>query len=145
MGDPETDEGVPEIPLEEDDANDFNSVVIGKLRVLLEDDYAPPGFFDEGEVPSEIPPFSVPTIDSDYTLTRVGRGYLHLLMTRFPAGETSPLLGKTVELIYGEKPLIRHKIGNNPPKDNTTKVAKDVMQFMADLESELALQGHAAN
>jgi hypothetical protein len=142
MGDPETTDGAKEIPLEEDDANDFNSVVIGKLRAYLEDDYAPPGFFDEGEVPADIPPFTVPKIDSDYTLTRVGRGYLHLLMTRLPAGETSSSLGKTVELVYGEKPLTRHKVGNNPPKDNTTQVAKNVTQFMADLGSELALQGH---
>jgi hypothetical protein len=145
MGDPETTEGVQEIPLKENDANEFNSIVIGRLRAYLEDDYAPDGFFDEGEVPSEIPPFSIPTIDSDYTFTRVGQGYLHLLMTRFPAGQTSSLLGKTVELIYGEKPLTRHKIGDNPPKDNTTQVAKDVTQFMSNLGTDLALQGHAAN
>ena len=145
MGDPlETGQIAPEIPIEEDDVNDINRELVQKLGVILVD-FAPPGFFEEGEAPSEMPlSFSVPTIDNDYTFTRIGRAYLHLNMGRLPAGETSSLLEEKGEIVCGEHPLSRHKIANQPPPgDNTPEVAKANMQFVATLGSELALQGHA--
>lgn len=146
MGDPEIGEGPQEILLKEDDVNDINRELVQKLGVILVD-FAPPGFFEEGEAPSEMPlSFSAPTIDNDYTFTRIGRAYLHLNMGRLPAGETTSLLGEEGEIVCGEHPLSRHKIANQPPPgDNTPEATRANMQFVATLGSELALQGHAAN
>lgn len=136
----ELDPSAPEVPLSAEDVNDFNSTVIGRLRRFLEDDYAPPGFFEEGEPSSEIPPFTISTRDGDYSFARIGRRYLHVVMSKLPAGELTPSFEEKVEFIYGEKPLIRYKFRNERPKRNTSQAVRKTMQFMVDLESHLLLQ-----
>lgn len=102
----EEEDQVPhETPLGNDDVNYFNELLVARLIEDLSQFSPPAGFLDEGLASEDNLKMTIPSIEYDYAFERIGKEYIHFKITRFHAGDLSPV--KTIELIHGEKPLIK--------------------------------------
>ena len=131
-----------EILIPSEDVKELNSELLKKLRKSLRSYPSIGELLSKKRVDLLNPSGQLLTADFEYIFTRIASDNLELSIEKRPFTKNENLVEERIDMVIGDNPLIQHDITlvgklKQPPKKNTPEAAKEVVNFLSELEQRL--------